>query len=241
MTMVKQTIFYAFLAIVGILTLVAAWAADDCTICEITDEGGIIESLSALFYFLGIICSLYFLVFKRSSFRTVLSLWVFFCFVFLGEETSWFQTIFNYQTPSWMASVNKQQEFNIHNLVILQGGGWVDDGSVNKFNVKMLFSSQNIFRMFYFVYFLIIPLLTYAGKLEFIRKKIAYPVPDWRFIAAIWITVFVSFGLSIISSEVTKAGLAEIREMFYAFFICSYLLLYGKSTPLIGPSAVESV
>jgi hypothetical protein len=38
------------------------------------------------------------------------------CFVALGEETSWGQHIFGFDSPDYIKQINKQRETNIHNL-----------------------------------------------------------------------------------------------------------------------------
>jgi len=45
---------------------------------------------------------------------------------FAGEETSWGQTYFHWKTPAFWASLNKQQETNLHNLEFRKYGWEVD-------------------------------------------------------------------------------------------------------------------
>lgn len=239
LSMKKMSIESILLSVVCSLILISIFCANDQTVFKYTDEGGIVETLSAVFYFAGLLLSVYFLVFKKSEYKLVLCFWIFCCFVFLGEETSWFQAILKYETPAWMASINKQEEFNIHNLVALQGGAWLDEGEMSKFHLKMLFSSQNLFRIFFFAYFFIMPLLAHSDKLNMLKRKVIIPVPAWSFVGAVWSVICLSFGLSIFSSGVMKAGIAEVREMFYALFICSYLFLH-KQFPVKGEGKTSS-
>ncbi len=40
-----------------------------------------------------------------------------FCFIFAGEEISWFQRVAGYQSPEYFLANNFQQEFNFHNVM----------------------------------------------------------------------------------------------------------------------------
>lgn len=69
--------------------------------------------------------------------RTVLALAVFAavsCFYIAGEEHSWGQHFFNWQTPEYWAEINRQQETNLHNVshhldkkprLLLEFGVWI--------------------------------------------------------------------------------------------------------------------
>ncbi len=43
-------------------------------------------------------------------------MWAFACIYFAGEETSWGQHYFGWQSPDLFQSINRQQETNIHNI-----------------------------------------------------------------------------------------------------------------------------
>lgn len=79
-------------------------------------EDGVLESLSAVFYFAaaGIFA------FGFTSKSAPLRFWCLFFAVLLfmvgGEEISWGQRIFGITTPESLESVNLQNEFNIHNI-----------------------------------------------------------------------------------------------------------------------------
>ena len=82
-------------------------------------EDGILESLSAIFYFLA---SLFFLMGARTT-TVGYKRWTYWClffcvllFVVGGEEISWGQRIFGIVTPEQLSEVNVQQEFNFHNI-----------------------------------------------------------------------------------------------------------------------------
>ena len=45
---------------------------------------------------------------------------------FAGEEISWGQTYLRFSTPECLEQINRQKEFNLHNLELARYGPWVD-------------------------------------------------------------------------------------------------------------------
>lgn len=87
--------------------------------------------------------------------------------------------------------------------------------------------SQNLFRMGFFLYFLILPLLVNFPKIKRLVANIGYEKPDNSFTLIILSVVFLSFILAINTPSIlVKEALAETREMFYSFFIMIYILTY---------------
>jgi hypothetical protein len=86
----------------------------------LTREDGFAETMQVLLYSLSAILSLIFAVRQwRAGKRLIALLFLGFslALVFLvGEELSWGQRIFGFETTSGLASVNKQQETNLHNI-----------------------------------------------------------------------------------------------------------------------------
>lgn len=195
------------------------WLAEPDFVSRLTREDGEIENLTAFLYLCAlIICLMTFL--KDRKFYLAL-IWVFLCFIFLGEETSWFQRLFNYSVPA-VEGINAQDEFNIHNLEVFQGGGILGDS----FSFKSLLKSQNLFRLGFFGYFLILPLLSFVPKIKSILDRIRYKRPDKRFVLALIIVFVLSFSLAPFVEPLVKSALAETREMLYSFFIMIYALSY---------------
>ncbi len=46
--------------------------------------------------------------------------WALLMFVFMGEEISWGQRLFGFETPETIALQNTQEEFNLHNLAVIE-------------------------------------------------------------------------------------------------------------------------
>lgn len=85
-----------------------------------TSEDGFAESMQVVFYGVALVLSL---VFTQRQWRTgnklfaLLYLGLSFALVFLiGEELSWGQRIFGWQTSEPFAAINKQAETNLHNI-----------------------------------------------------------------------------------------------------------------------------
>jgi hypothetical protein len=231
----KRDMVFWVMGVLSITTCLTVWLGDQRYVGAFTEEDGVVESLSAVFYFFGFAGCIWCLFRKRGKIRLWLVIWAFFCLVFLGEETSWFQRIIGYTTPEFLESMNAQDEVNIHNLGFFQGGKWTDGLSSGRFDVKMLLGSQNLFRIGFACYFLLIPLLLYWGKPRFFTailiEKLKYPVPKSSFMIPLWTTLFLSFFLSLHSTEPVKASLAETRELFYALFILFYLFTHVIRSP----------
>ena len=90
-----------------------------------TFEGGLVETLTFIFYALAIaVCGLLFTRASRLYGSASASLWrvllgvMVVCFVvMIGEEMSWGQHLLGFETPADLAAVNLQGESNLHNLV----------------------------------------------------------------------------------------------------------------------------
>jgi hypothetical protein len=158
----QKKISYALLLILGLFSISFIWLGEQSYVYRITREDGIIENITALFYLFGFITGLY-VIFKYKPKRLLLPiLWTVLCLIFLGEETSWFQRFLNYSVPA-VENVNAQSEFNFHNLAIFKGDDLFVDGKLSKQGIlNFLKSTQNIFRLGFFSYFVAIPLLMKA-------------------------------------------------------------------------------
>jgi hypothetical protein len=83
------------------------------TVSALGEEDGFFEYSTALFFFLtSIICLKLFLNNKNYWFLILLLLF----FLGFGEEISWGQRIFGFETPDFVKENNVQKEFSIHNL-----------------------------------------------------------------------------------------------------------------------------
>ena len=195
-------------------------------------EGGIIELSSAFFYLISVFICIYGLV-KKSEYASYLTLWMVLTFFFFGEETSWLQHVIGYQTPDQIQAVNDQKEFNLHNLKWFHADGTL---------IESLFSSQNLFRIGFFTYFLIIPIIGLCKIDRGIFTKVHFPLPGHKFMVFIWSPIIVSLILTVFSTGDIKDVLAETREMFYAaniFIYVALIVFQPKEVPVIKTSAFK--
>jgi len=112
---------------VALLAFFAIWTETDPDSLHVwTKEDGPIESMtSALF---GVSCLFFALFAWRSRylkerggrFYFFAMAWAALMFVFMGEEVSWGQRIFDFDTPEGVKKANLQKEMNIHNLEAMQ-------------------------------------------------------------------------------------------------------------------------
>lgn len=205
--------------IYGIGSILFVWIGEVGTVSVLTREDGVVENLTAIFFMAGLIIS--FITIFRVE-RILLSIvWVVLCFIFLGEETSWFQRIIPYSVQG-IEQINSQNEFNLHNLEVFHGGNLID----SSIGLEDLFKSQNLFRIGFFGYFLVIPMLVYITVFEALTSEAGYKRPDTSFTFVLLFVFVLSFFLALFSPENVKSALAETREMLYAFFILLYIIVY---------------
>lgn len=223
--MFKNKWLLPFSLIFGLICILFIWFGDPDFVYKITREDGSIEYLTALFYFLGVVLG-GITIFKSKKKLLFPIVWTLLCFVFLGEETSWFQRVFNYSVPA-VEQVSAQKEFNLHNLEIFKGDHLFVDGKLSNAGIiNFLKSTQNIFRLGFFGYFLVIPILMFNKKIKNFLLKIGYQSPSFKFILFMLIVLVLSFVLAILSPENVKMAMAETREMLYAYYIFIYIGIY---------------
>lgn len=195
-----MSIAFAF----GLVCISLNWFAESSYLMRLTKEDGLIENLTASFYFIGFIICIFSIVKSKQRFLPIL--WAVLCFVFLGEETSWFQRLFDYSVPA-VEAISYQNEFNFHNLETFQ-------------------MTQRLFELGFFGYFLFLPLLMLNKRVEKLLLNVGYVKLGSNFVLYIFIIFLLSFILTIISPEIDKRAIAETREMLYGFFILIYIVLF---------------
>ncbi len=197
---------------------------NDEVIIYFAAEDGIYETASAICFFLTSVVFFYLYLkdikgnqifvikTKRNLFYLLLGL----LFLFgAGEEISWGQRIFNFQTPDELKEINRQNEFNIHNLKIFHGD------SVNgesKTGLAAWTSSGRLLNMFWFFFCFVIPILYRKSRnISKVLETINLPiVPMWigiLFLANWFVLRVISFFLT----DEMIHYITEIKESNYAF------------------------
>lgn len=229
--MLKRKLAIIFSFLFGLSFILYIFFGNEINVDKITQEDELVEYLSALFYLIGMILAAI-SIFKNKNLIVFSIIWTILCFLFLGEETSWFQRILNYSVPA-VEQMNAQKEFNFHNLEIeiFKSEHLFVDGKLNKEGVLNFFKSvQNIFRIGFFGYFLFLPILTLNKKIKILLGKLGYVKPSFAFIFSMMSVLILSFILAVLLPEKIKMAMAETREMLYAMYISLYIWIYYYSS-----------
>ena len=228
--MVKAIIYILISFVFGISVTLYVWFGEPSTINILAKEDGVVEYLSVIFYMVGLMVCL--IALFKSEHKFLPLVWAILCFIFIGEETSWFQRLFDYSVP-WVEQMNEQKEFNLHNLNIFQSGKL----SGSSIELSDFLEAQNLFRLGFFGYFIGIPLLLHIPIFRRFLLKLGYKKPDTRFIFVLIFVLALSFTATIFCPSNVKRAMAETREMLYAFFIMVYIFLYLRPNKTIQPAA----
>ena len=227
--MSRTRLFILISFIFGISATLYVWFGERNVIDMLTREDGIVEYLSVLFYMAALVACFIALFKNEHKFLTLV--WAILCFLFIGEEMSWFQRLFDYSVP-WVEDLNKQKEFNLHNLNIFQSGK-LTDASIE---LSDFLEAQNLFRLGFFGYFIVLPFLLNIPILRGFLLKLGYKKPDIGFILVLIFVLALSFTATILCPSFVKRAMAETREMLYAYFIMAYVIIYIWPDDKIHPT-----
>jgi hypothetical protein len=133
-----------------------------------------------------------------------------------GEEISWGQRIFHFQTPEILSS-NLQDEFNLHNLPLFDKR--IAHDEVKK-GLALELAMGNLFGVFWFSFCVLIPILhIVSNRIHKWLDKLDFPITP------IWIGLFFMGNhliyykmLQYIASFPIVYPMSEIREAAYSFF-----------------------
>ena len=137
-------------------------------------EDGPFENLTAVLYGLAAIAFAFNA--RRATFpepkaqhlgRAFLIFWALGAFFIMGEEISWGQRIFGFDTPESIKELNYQEEFTIHNLQFIY-----DIFTSSKTGIF----GQNAFFLFMFIVGVMFPLAAYVPWGRLLIQRIAFPV-----------------------------------------------------------------
>ncbi len=186
---------------------------------DTTRGGGIIEHGTVIVLLPGIIAGFiaFFKYRNRLSYRW-LKWWLLIltlaCVYFAGEEMSWGQHFFKFDTPDVLMAINDQREANIHNI-----SSWFDQ------KPRAL------------VEFWIIIGGIFVGLWNLMKKKVVLQ-HDWRFwfwptyeciitaILVLFVRVLDWSGNWITCKSLKNFGSSELREYYVALFLSIYLLSF---------------
>ncbi len=174
----------------------------------------VIENLTVLFLLPGIIAGAAIWYYYRSAFPQAwvghwVLLWTLAMFFFAGEEMSWGQWYFHWDTPDWFMERNRQGETNFHNM-----SSW------------LAHRPRTLVMVLIFITGFFIPLK------RRIKGAAPYPLDSWK----CWVlptqalmisaAVFMVFRISdwLPWESMNKFGTGELREYCVAVFLSLYML-----------------
>ncbi|MBN1548881.1 MAG: hypothetical protein JW902_19680, partial [Syntrophaceae bacterium] len=209
----------------------------EATFIYLTKEDGVVEWIGAISLLL---CSFMFLLtylnkregnnlFILKTHKNIFFLFLAVLFFFgFGEEISWGQRIFKFNTPKSFSEFNVQNEFNIHNLTFF------NKQSVKPSDTKERIWGKNItinflFNFFCLIYCGAIPLINRLSPwaANFIRQVYLPVVPG--LIAFAFVIFIVSFEVYDFFIEATlKQPVCEWRECILSvFFLITSIYWYN--------------
>lgn len=167
---------------------------------------------------------------SRNVWLLLLALLMFLCF---GEEISWGQRIFGWETPSTVTALNAQNETNIHNLWLFQAKR--PDGSP-KTALELMLNSNRLLSIIWLVYCVVIPLVVNASaRAKQITSFVGFPIPGSA-VGAVFIMNFVMFHFIITLGSMdrhTVAAFNELKETNYEF---AFVLLAVCALVQVAPT-----
>jgi len=138
-------------------------------------EDNLFESLTVLFF---LIASYFF---ARNYFITRNLYFLLLVITFLvaaGEEMSWGQRYFAFNTPTIMGNRNRQNEFNIHNLDIFHPQ---NEAGISKSGIEKLITIDFLYNLFWLSWCIVVPILHgTSGLFSRFFTKVKLPIPLLR-------------------------------------------------------------
>ena len=143
--------------------------------------------------------------------------------LFRGGNQFGFSIYWQYSTPELVKSLNVQGEMNLHNLNFWNAPTWFASLTKNSFDLRILFSSANLFRIAFTAYFLIVPLFCHTFSKCSRLRRLYFILPDNFFLISVWSSIVLSIIMSFYGSADRLKALSETREMIYSlaiFILC---------------------
>ena len=224
--------FERVLLVIALLTTAATYAVllfDDATITRMAGDEQVFETLSAAAYAAAAGLCIVAARRLRSAHlriagRTALFSLALLFFVASGEELSWGQHIFKFETPEILAEANRQEEVNLHNLRFFDSR---DADGTRKRGLGFLLNSNRFLDYFMFSTFLLLPIVIrrrdWLGRLA---QQFDLPRFGLGFAAPLAFNYFLTAVVLLMTqSNFMSRATSEIRETNSAI-LCFLLALY---------------
>jgi len=151
---------------------------------------------------------------RRNAFYLILALVFFVCF---GEEISWGQRLFGWDTPDAWNHVNLQHETNLHNLRLFQGSIGQNHVAFSLLNHNTLFATCVLGLC------VVIPLLNRLwGRASCFLRRIRFPVTQ-LWIGGLVVLNYVLFKITVrLSPSVCYDCAQEVKESLYSVLLAVF-------------------
>ncbi|WP_138378766.1 hypothetical protein [Luteithermobacter gelatinilyticus] len=209
-----------------IITLFILWTElSPETLSLYGTEDGVIENISAVFFLIS--SAGFFIVAWKStylkqsgsrwSYFMILS-WAVLMFVFFGEEISWGQRIFDFNTPESLSKINEQQEFNLHNIALVNAAF---GGKYRYLSLMILLTG------------IVFPLLALSARGKALFQKFAFPVCPLQF-SLLFLGSYIYGKYYLVWNPATGVtplnNITEVREFLFGLGMACFAL-YGVYKP----------
>lgn len=180
----------------------------------VSKEDGLIEQGTAFIFlicsFLSASIAMKCSIRSRKIIHALFAIGFFLCF---GEEISWGQRIFGFETPERLSELNVQNEFNLHNL-----GGYLFD---------------HLFMIGVFTYGFLFPALTWMHQFWVkLMDKLGLPIASPGLALGFFLTSMLHDWTVYRVLPVTGVPIAELRELLSS--VCFLLLMIESRGLLLG-------
>lgn len=162
-------------------------------------------------------------------------------FVYFGEEISWGQRIFGWETPAALKELNAQRETNIHNLWLFQAKN--PDGAA-KSSLQLLLNANRLLSIFWLVYCVLVPLLVRLSEMVTrVMEFLGVPIPALS-VGSLFVVNYVVFRTIVAFGGIdrnTVSAFDELKETNYEFafmVLAFWFMCWLPSTHGIDPSRI---
>jgi len=178
------------------------------------DQNGIVEHITVILLLPGVIAGvatcIHFCKIRQSLLLPLwVLMWTLACIYFAGEEMSWGQWYFGWETPELINNLNNQQETNIHNM-----SSWFDQKPRLLIEIWIFFAG------------LILPLWNLTrDRLSADKRVFQYwVIPTLICVPTAGLFTLIRFAEWVPWTVVNQFGSSELREYYIALFMTIYLL-----------------
>jgi hypothetical protein len=162
------------------------------------------------------------------------------CLVCFGEEISWGQRLFDYSVPAWLADINRQGEWNLHNLAWFHAQ--TAEGAEKSFWARLI-NMDRLLAFFQLTLCTLVPMLTaYSATFRTWGARIGLPIVPWWIAGLVPAHILITQALYAIVGEQPIVGrtLDETKESLRAFiFLVVAAWAYRRTTSTSSVSAGE--